>query len=71
MIVCTAHHQETFILVGEAVDQFLIIFAVIVGTFGELLIHTLYVGLHLKNMLKGKFCLLHHSTLVAEYHHLG
>ncbi len=70
-VVGTTHHQETFIFVGEAVNQFLVILAVVVGTFGKLQVHTLNISLHLKNMLEGKFGLLHHSTLVTEYHHLG
>ena len=69
-IISAAHHQKAFVLVGKAVYQLLIILAVIIGTFGKLLVHTFDVGLHLKDMLKGKFSLLHHSTFIAENHYL-
>ena len=55
---------------GKTVYQFLIIFTVIIGAFGQLPVHTLYISLHLKNMLKSKFRLLHDGTLITEYHHL-
>ena len=37
---------------GKTVYQFLIIFTVIIGAFGQLPVHTLYISLHLKDMLK-------------------
>ena len=69
-IVCTAHHQKTLVFMGKTVYQFLIIFTVIIGAFGQLPVHTLYISLHLKDMLKSKFRLLHDGTLITEYHHL-
>ena len=70
-VVGASHHQETFVFVGEAVNQFLVILTIVVGTFGKLLIHAFDARLHLKNMLEGKFSLLHYGALVTEYHHLG
>ena len=55
---------------SETVDEFMVFFAVIISAFGKLLVHTFNVGLHLKDMLKGKFSLLHHSTFIAENHYL-
>ncbi len=55
---------------GEAVYQFLILLAVVIGAFGKLPVHALDVRLHLEDVLKGKFRLLHHGALVTEYHHL-
>ena len=56
---------------GKAIDQLLIVLAVIIGTFGKLSVHALDIGLHLKNMLESEFGFLHDGTLVTEYHHLG
>ena len=70
-VVGAAHHQKTFVFVSEAVNQFLVILAVVIGTFGKLPIHAFDARLHLKNMLEGKFSLLHYGALVTEYHHLG
>ena len=69
--VGTAHHQETFVLMGEAVDKFMVIFAVVIGAFGKLPVHAFDVGLHLEDVFKGKFGFLHHRVIIAEDHHLG
>lgn len=37
---------------SKTINQFLILFAIIIGTFGKLLVHSLDVGLHFKDMLK-------------------
>ena len=68
--VGTAHHQETFVLVSETVDKFVIIFAVIISAFGKLPVHAFDIRLHFEDMFESKFCLLHHGTLIAEDHHL-
>ena len=56
---------------SKTINQFLILFAIIIGTFGKLLVHSLDVGLHFKDMLKSQLSFLHNGAFVTEYHYLG
>jgi hypothetical protein len=71
MIVGAAHHQEAFVLVGEAVDQFVVVGGVVVGALGQLVVELLQFGLHVEDVFEGAFSLLQHGAFVAEHHHLG
>lgn len=54
----------------EAVNQFPVVLAFIIGALGKLPIHTFHAGLHLEDVLESKLGLLHHGALIAEHHHL-
>ena len=65
MVVGTSHHQETFVLVGKALYQFVITLRIIIRTVGQLLVHLLQLLLHLEDMLKSHLGFCHHRTCIA------
>ena len=70
LIVLRTHHHVTVVLLREAFHQCEIVFALIVGTLRQLLVHSVDVFLHLTDMSKRLLRLFSHGRIILQYHHL-
>ena len=69
-IIGTSHHQKAFIVMGEFLNQFTIVFWIIICSIRQLLIHSLNTSLQLKDMFKSHLRLFHHSMFITQNHDL-
>ena len=55
---------------GKLFDESMVFFALVVGTFGQLVIHPLDALLQFTDVFKGLLSLFHYRSRIAQYHHL-
>ena len=69
-IVLSTHHLIAVVLVRKPFHQRHVVLRIIVCTFRQFLVESLYSFLHLADMSKSRFRFLHHRALITQHHHL-
>ena len=66
--VFALHQGPQFGLLGHSLDQFLVLFTVIVSALGQFLVHSVDGGIHLLQVLKSSPRFLFDGKLILELH---
>ena len=70
LVVCTPHHVETFVELGEAFHQCHVVGTLVVGALGQLMVHPVQFVLHLVDVAEGQLGFLANGAFVGQLHHL-
>ena len=70
LVIEASHHLEAVAQMREAFHQRHVFFRLVIGALGQLVVHLLYLALHIADARKSLLGLLTHRVSVTQHHHL-